>query len=96
MEDYPSYKIVPVYGDKVAKQRKHPTIAYERKLQARLITFTCCVCKETVTQWRFPSKTPLYCKPACQEAARREKTRKRVQALRERRRNQKERQVIAM
>lgn len=81
-------KVVAVYGDHVAKE-KNRIPAYERVIETREITFTCKICKKSVTQERFPSKN-LYCGEECQREGKRIKTRKRVQKLREKRRQQKQ------
>jgi hypothetical protein len=80
-------QIVKVYGDKHAKARSHPTVAFERRIATREITFTCERCKAQVTEWHFPSKTPFYC-ATCSPIVKREKTAARVR----RARNKKQRQ----
>lgn len=79
-------KVVAVYGDHVAKE-KNRIPAYERVIETREITFECEICKKSVTQERFPSRN-LYCSEECQREGRRIKTRKRVQKLREKRRQE--------
>jgi hypothetical protein len=80
-------QIVKVYGDKHAKDRTHPAVAFERRIYTREITFTCERCKALVTEWHYPGKTPYYCE-TCSPIMKREKTAARVR----RARNKKQRQ----
>ncbi len=43
-----------------------------RHVGAREVSFTCSVCKQTVTQWRFPGPLPKYCSDECKGEARKE------------------------
>lgn len=86
-------KVVKVYGDKAmhqyiqaqeARGQSAPLAAYERVVEQRQITFICAQCKKTVTQWRYPSRGPRYCKDECRDEAQREQTKERVRRYRER------------
>ncbi len=77
-------KLVNVYGDKCAKARPHPQVAYQRMIGTSQVTFVCTVCGKTVTQQRYPGRKPRYCSDPCEEEGRREKTRARVKKLRAR------------
>lgn len=79
-------KLVNVYGDKFAKARPHPYVAYQRMISTHEVTFVCAVCGKTVTQQRYPGRSPRYCSDSCEEEGRREKTRVRVKKLRARQR----------
>ena len=79
-------KFVKVYGDKHAKARSHPTVAYERVIHTRSVTFTCIRCHQEVTEIRFPGPT-TYC-AACSVIVRREKTRARTRRSRQRKKEQ--------
>jgi hypothetical protein len=46
-----------------------------RHVNAKEITFTCALCNQTVTQWRFPGPLPKYCSESCKGEARRESQR---------------------
>jgi hypothetical protein len=74
--------IVEVVGSDEAKKRGQQP-AYSREVFTREVTFTCVVCKNTVTQQRYPGHTPLYCSEGCREERRRERTRERVARHRE-------------
>ena|SRR5947209_5713404 len=83
-EEYES-KRIQVKGDEHFKEyaKTHPVPpAYERWIHARTVTFTCVRCKQEVTEVRFPGPT-RYC-AACAAVVKREKTRLRVQAARQR------------
>lgn len=86
-EGYES-QTVKIYGDKVARARKHPQIAYERQVEKRKITFVCAQCTKTVIQWRYPSRGPKYCSASCRDEAHTEQTRERVRRYRERKAKQ--------
>jgi len=79
-------KLVDVYGDKFAKARPHPQVAFQRMISTSEVTFVCSVCGKTVTQYRYPGRSPRYCSDPCEEEGRREKTRERVKKLRARQR----------
>ena len=81
-------QFVQIYGDKYAKDREHPQVAYQRFVSKRLITFTCVQCTKTVTQWRYPSRGPKYCSDSCRDEAHTEQTRERVRRYRERKAKQ--------
>ncbi len=66
--------IVEVIGSAEAKGRGQQP-AYSREVFTREVSI---VCKQTVTQQRYPGHTPLYCGPDCQGERQREKTRERV------------------
>lgn len=89
--DYSEYqsKTVAVYGDHLAKE-KNAIPAYERTLRTRPVTFTCTTCDKTVTQERYPGRTPLYCSETCQTQGTLAKKRKREQARREQTRKKKQ------
>ena len=79
-------KLVNVYGDKFAKARPHPQVAFQRMISSHEVTFVCAVCEKTVTQQRYPGRSPRYCSDPCEDEGRREKTRERVKKLRARQR----------
>ncbi len=89
-QDYEGYdgQTVKVYGDKHARAREHPQVAYERSVSKRRITFTCVQCQQTVTQWRYPSRGPKYCSDPCRDEAHAEQIRERVRRYRERKAKQ--------
>ncbi len=86
-------KLVDVYGDKFAKTRPHPYVAYQRLMSTQQVTFVCAVCGKTVTQQRYPGRAPRYCGDPCEEEGRREKTRARVKNLRARQRMMQEQET---
>ena len=86
-------KLVNVYGDKFAKARPHPQVAYQRMIGTSQVTFVCTVCGKTVTQQRYPGRSPRYCSAPCEEEGRREKTRARVKNLRARQRMMQEQET---
>ncbi|HEX7736494.1 MAG TPA: hypothetical protein VF458_16715, partial [Ktedonobacteraceae bacterium] len=69
--------VVYVIGSEEAKGRGQQP-AYSREVFTREVTFTCVVCKQTVTQQRYPGNPPLYCSDACKGERQRERTRERV------------------
>src|SRR3989442_415973 len=75
-------KFVKIIGDKHAKARSHPTVAYERVIHAKSVTFTCIRCKKKVTEVHFPGPT-TYC-AECSIIVRREKTAARTRRSRQR------------
>ncbi len=75
-------QIINVYGDKYAS-RTMP--AYQRQVSTRPVTFQCIVCKQTVTQERFPGPTPKYCSDACAASALEARNEERVRKQREKR-----------
>jgi hypothetical protein len=77
---------VAVIGDEEARARGAAP-AFQRTRATREITFKCAWCTQTVTQQRYPSPKPMYCSDTCEQEAQREKTRIRVQRLREKRRD---------
>ena len=79
-------KLVNIYGDKFARARAHPQVAFQRMISTYEVTFVCTVCEKTVTQQRYPGHLPRYCSDPCEEEGRREKTRERVKKLRARQR----------
>jgi len=79
-------KLVNVYGDTFARARPHPQVAFQRMISTHEVTFVCAVCGKTVTQQRYPGRSPRYCNDSCEEDGRREKTRERVKKLRARQR----------
>jgi hypothetical protein len=86
-------KLVNVYGDKFAKARSHPDVAYQRMISTHQVTFVCAACGKTVTQQRYPGRSPRYCSDPCEEEGRREKTRERVKKLRARQRMRQEQET---
>ncbi len=79
-------KLVNVYGDKFAKARPRPQVAFQRMISTQEMTFVCAICEKTVTQQRYPGRIPRYCSDLCENEGRREKTRERVKKLRARQR----------
>ena len=79
----PRSHVVEVIGGSEAKERGQQP-AYSREVFTKLVTFTCIVCGDTVTQQRYPGHTPLYCSEGCREVRVAEKTRERVAKHRER------------
>jgi SNF2 family DNA or RNA helicase len=86
-------KVVKVYGDnamhqyiqaQAARGQSVPLAAYERVVEQRLVTFTCAQCHTTVTQWRYPSRGPSYCRDECRDEVHKKQTRERVRRYRER------------
>ncbi len=77
-------KTVKVYGDTYAKQVTHPTVAYERTVRTKEVTWVCAQCGKQVKQWRYPGPLPRYCGEECSREAQRDQTRARVQRLRAR------------
>lgn len=73
---------IQIVGNAEAKRRGQPP-AYSRTVSTRLVTFTCIVCEQTVTQQRYPGHTPLYCSDACKEERVAARTRERVARHRE-------------
>jgi hypothetical protein len=80
-------QVVDVFGEQ-ADVRPYNQPVYQRTIQTRAVTFTCEGCGRQVTQQRYPGPTPRYCAEWCRRAARRTRTRERVQRLRARRRAQ--------
>ncbi len=89
-------KLVEVYGDQVAKAHAHPRVAYQRMISTCQVTFVCTICGKTVTQQRYPGRTPDYCSEICEEEGRRKKTRERVKKLRARRNMPQEQKTAAL
>jgi hypothetical protein len=87
-------KLVNVYGDKFAKARPHPQVAFQRMISTYEVTFVCTICEKTVTQQRYPGHRPRYCSDPCEEEGRREKTRERVKKLRARQRTMQEQGTV--
>lgn len=77
---------VAVIGDEEAHVRGAAP-AFQRTRRTREMTFTCAWCRQAATQHRYPSPKPMYCSKTCEQEAQREKTRIRVQRLREKRRD---------
>src|SRR5947209_5160086 len=80
-------KIIKVYGDKHFKDysKNHPVPpAYERQMHAQEVTFICQRCNQEITEVRFPGPIK-YCS-ACAVLVKREKTRARVRAVRQKKR----------
>ncbi len=75
-------QIISVYGDKHAS-RTVP--AYLRQVSTRPVTFTCEMCKQTVTQQRYPGPTPKYCSEVCAQNAVEARNEERVRKQREKR-----------
>ena len=75
-------KLVDVYGDNVAKAQTHPRVAYQRMISTRRVTFVCTICGKTMTQHRYPGRSPSYCGETCEDEGRRKKTQERVKKLR--------------
>src|SRR5260370_40904726 len=90
MNDEEESKLVDVYGDKVAKAHAHPRVAYQRMISTRQVTFVCIICGKTVTQQRYPGRSPSYCNETCEQEGRRKKTQERVKEFRTRRPNKAE------
>ncbi len=81
-------QFVDVYGDQFARARKNALPAYQRIIHTRPVTFTCMKCNQTVTQQRYPGRTPLYCSDICAGEAERAKTAERTRRYRERKATQ--------
>lgn len=79
-------KLVNIYGDKFAKARPRPQVAFQRMISTHEVTFVCTICEKTVTQQCYPGRSPRYCSGPCEDEGRREKTRERVKKLRARQR----------
>jgi hypothetical protein len=79
-------KTVNVYGDKFARE-KNPLPAYQRQLATRPVTFTCVMCKQTVTQERYPGPTPRYC-DVCKDEHEVQRNEERIRKQREKRQTQ--------
>lgn len=88
MNEEPESQLVNVYGDHLAKERKHALVAYQRMIHTRVVSFVCAGCGQPVTQQRYPSRGPKYCSEACQKVGQRLHTRQRVKKLRDRRRSE--------
>jgi hypothetical protein len=80
--ELPRSHVVEVVGSEEAKERGQQP-AYTRTVSTREITFTCMVCKQTVTQQRYPGHTPLYCSDGCKGERQQEQIRERVARHRE-------------
>lgn len=78
-----AFKKVAVYGSS-------PTLAYKRRSEARPVTFTCAVCGQEKTEYRYPGFQPQYCSGACSTQATEERNEKRVAQQREKRRKARE------
>jgi hypothetical protein len=81
MPERDELKIIKVLGDKHAKE-KNADPAYQRYIHAQEVTFTCPRCNQEITEVRFPGHVK-YCS-SCSVIVKREKTRARVQAIRQR------------
>ncbi|SRR6266487_339912 len=60
--------------------------AYSRRSKAKPVTFTCVVCGEVKTEYRYPGFKPKYCSDACSNQAAEERNEQRVAQQREKRR----------
>lgn len=84
-------KQIPVYGDKHSGNREAGRIAFMRYIDEREVTFTCDRCKQSITQWRYPSRTPKYC-DECRPLVRKDQIKERVRRSREREKQRKAQQ----
>jgi len=76
-------KQVAIYGSS-------PNLAYQRRAFARPVTFTCIICGQEKTEYRYPGFHPKYCGDACSAQAAEERNEKRVVQQREKRRKARE------
>lgn len=60
--------------------------AYNRRSKAKPVTFTCVVCGNVKTEYRYPGFKPKYCSDACSNQAAEERNEQRVAQQREKRR----------
>lgn len=84
MPEKDELKTIKVYGDEHFKEyaKTHPVPpAYERRIHAEQITFTCEHCHQQITEVRFPGPV-RYCS-ACAVLVKREKSRLRTQRSRQ-------------
>lgn len=79
-------KEIAVYGSS-------PTPAYKRSSYARPVTFTCIVCGEEKTEYRYPGFYPKYCGDSCSAQAAEKRNERRVAQQREKRRKAREAQA---
>lgn len=76
-------KQVAVYGNS-------PDLAYHRRSTAQPVTFTCVVCGQARTEYRYPGFQPKYCSASCYAQAAEERNEKRVAQQREKRKKARE------
>lgn len=76
-------QIVEVYGQSQEQ-------AYSRIVPMREVTFTCCMCGQTVTQLRYPSRLPRYCSDTCKAEREEQRNEERVRKQREKRQRERE------
>lgn len=76
-------KQVAVYGSS-------PKPAYKRRSDAQPVTFTCILCGQEKTEYRYPGFKPLYCSDTCYTQAAEERNEQRVAQQREKRRKARE------
>lgn len=74
---------VAVYGNS-------SELAYQRRSEARPTTFTCIMCGEIKTEYRYPGTTPKYCSDTCYAQAAEERNEERVRKQREKRQRARE------
>jgi hypothetical protein len=76
-------KHVAVYGNSSEQ-------AYRRRSTAKPVTFTCIVCGQEKTEYRYPGFKPKYCSDACYYQAAEERNERRVAQQREKRQSARE------
>jgi hypothetical protein len=59
--------------------------AYRRRSEAKPVTFTCVVCGQEQTEYRYPGFKPKYCSGACSNQAAEERNKRRIAQQREKR-----------
>jgi hypothetical protein len=72
-------KQIAIYGES-------SQLAYQRRSDARPVTFTCIKCRTIKTEYRYPGFKPKYCSDTCYALAAEERNEKRVTQQREKRR----------
>ncbi|HET8840784.1 MAG TPA: hypothetical protein VFN35_04920 [Ktedonobacteraceae bacterium] len=76
-------KRVGVYG-------KSQEQAYSRRSEAKPVTFSCVVCGQEKTEYRYPGFRPRYCSDACYSQAVEKRNQERVEKQREKRQRERE------
>jgi hypothetical protein len=79
-------KQVAVYG-------KSSGLAYQRRSEAKPVTFTCVVCHQEKTEYRYPGFQPHYCSDACSDQAAEARNARRVAQQREKRQSAREARI---
>lgn len=74
---------VTIYGSS-------PDLAYTRRSEAKPVTFTCAICGQEKTEYRYPGFKPMYCSDTCYDQAARARNERRVAQQREKRRKARE------